>query len=339
MAATEKTRWVSSIRTGEKVSDVFVLAEKTLSTKKNGEPYLKVTLSDKTGSAKGVMWNRVDSVKASSGDHVFVTAAASEYRGELQLVIEHMQPADMDSLNPMDFLPVSERDTDAMLRRLVEIMEKIGDPHLRELLQAFFRDESFAEKFKHCPAAKHMHHAYIGGLLEHSLSMAILVERIAGHYAGVDMELLLAGAILHDIGKIEELSYSASIEYSDKGRLLGHITMGCIMITERIRTIPDFPEEKAQRLLHMIISHHGDREFGSPEIPMTIEAVLLNYIDEIDARVNGIREFIRQAEPLESWTGYHHLLQRRFYKKPGEKNTIPQTQTQIDESGFQTDET
>ena len=166
-----------------------------------------------------------------------------------------------------------------------------------------------------------MHHAYIGGLLEHTLSMALLVERIAGHYSGIDLELLLAGAIFHDIGKIHEFDYQLSIDYSDEGRLLSHIIIGIQMVDEKLKQVDQFPLEKERLLKHMIISHHGTREFGSPEPPKTLEAVLLNYIDEIDSKVNGIREFMASEEPGAGWTSYHKIFGRHFYKGKELKET------------------
>ena len=186
--------------------------------------------------------------------------------------------------------------------------------YLRELFEAFWHDEKFVNQFIHAPAAKQMHHAYIGGLLEHTLSMALLVDKIAGHYGGIDRDLLLAGAILHDIGKIREFEYNSKIDYSDEGRLVNHIVIGIQLIEEKLGVLNDFPKEHAILLKHMIISHHGSREFGSPEPPKTIEAVLLNYIDEIDSKVNGIRDYMAAEDPNETWTSYHRLLERHFYK-------------------------
>jgi 3'-5' exoribonuclease len=159
-----------------------------------------------------------------------------------------------------------------------------------------------------------MHHAYIGGLLEHTLSMTSLADKIAGHYSGINRDLLLSGAILHDIGKVDEFEYQFKIDYSDKGRLLNHIVIGLKMVDEKLSEIKYFPEDQVLLLKHLIVSHHGTREFGSPEPPKTIEAVLLNYIDEIDSKVNAIRDFIAAEDPDETWTSYHRLLERHFYK-------------------------
>jgi 3'-5' exoribonuclease len=161
-----------------------------------------------------------------------------------------------------------------------------------------------------------MHHAYIGGLLEHCLSMAVLADKIARHYSGIDRDRLLAGVVLHDIGKVREFDYEYAIDYSDEGRLLGHIAIGLEMIEEKIRDLPDFPEEERRLLQHMVVSHHGALEFGSPEPPKTMEAVLLHYIDEIDSKINGIREFLASQSPEEGWSPYHRILGRHFYRGP-----------------------
>jgi 3'-5' exoribonuclease len=189
------------------------------------------------------------------------------------------------------------------------------------LFSAFWADGDFVASFKRAPAAKYMHHAYLGGLLEHCLSMASLAEKLARHYSGIDADLLVAGAVLHDIGKIREFDCGVQIDYSDEGRLVSHIVIGVEMLNEKLRTLPSISPERAHLLKHMIISHHGVREFGSPEPPKTIEAVLLNYIDEIDAKVNGIRQFMAREDPDASWTSYHRLLGRHFYtgKAPAEE--------------------
>jgi len=311
-----KKLFIKDIRAGDLVDDVFVLSEKTMAQKRDGNNFLNITVSDNTGNIKGVIWDRVDDISAgtASGDFVQVQGTVSEYKGILQLVVKKMTSIPTDSVNPSDFLPATRRDIDKMFLRLLKITASLEAGHLKKLFEAFFNDTDFVRKFKNAPAAKKMHHAYIGGLLEHTLSMALLADRIAGHYSGVDRDLLLAGAILHDIGKIREFNYKYSIDYSDEGRLLSHIVIGIMMLDEKIEEVEDFPQDQAVLLRHMIVSHHGTREFGSPEPPKTIEAVLLNYIDEIDAKVNGIRDFMATEDPNESWTSYHRLLGRHFYR-------------------------
>lgn len=315
-----KSTFIKDIRAGDLVDDIFVLSEKTMAQKRDGNNFLNITVSDKTGNIKGVIWDRVDDISAgiASGDFVQVQGTVSEYKGILQLVVKKMASIPADSVNPSDFLPATRRDIDKMFLRLLKITASMEAEHLKKLFEAFFNDTDFVRKFKNAPAAKKMHHAYIGGLLEHTLSMALLADRIVEHYSGVDRDLLLAGAILHDIGKIREFNYKYSIDYSDEGRLLSHIVIGIMMLDEKLEEVEDFPQDQAVLLRHMIVSHHGTREFGSPEPPKTIEAVLLNYIDEIDSKVNGIRDFMTTEDPNESWTSYHRLLGRHFYRGKGD---------------------
>ncbi|MFC1798226.1 3'-5' exoribonuclease YhaM family protein [Thermodesulfobacteriota bacterium] len=311
-----KKQYVSEIKGGDSIDDVFVITDKVLSQKKDGNNYLNVTLSDRTGHIKGVMWDNVDQVIASglsAGDFVLVSGSVGEYRGNLQLVVKQMAACPADKLEFSDFLPQTRHSIDSMFERLVELTNAMESSHFKLLFRRFWEDEDFVRQFKNAPAAKNMHHAYIGGLLEHTLSMALLVERIAGHYSGVDMDLLLAGVILHDVGKTKEFEYGSRIDYSDKGRLLSHIVIGLELVEIKLQEIPDFPPEQALLLKHLIVSHHGSMEFGSPEPPKTIEAFLLNYIDEIDSKVNGIRDFISKEDPGESWSSYHRVLGRHFY--------------------------
>ena len=298
-----KKRFIADIRAGDIVDDIFVLFEKILSQKRDGKNFLNITLSDKTGMIKGVVWDDVDGITAgtTSGDFVHVNGHVGEYRGALQVVIKKMGSVPADRIDSADFLPQTPRDIEGMFDRLSRITDSIKTEYLKRLVEAFWKDEAFVRKFKTAPAAKKMHHAYIGGLLEHTLSMASLADKIAGHYSGVDRDLLIVGAIFHDIGKIDEFEYRFKIDYSDKGRLLNHIVIGLKMVDEKLSEIEQFPEDQALMLKHMIVSHHGAREFGSPEPPKIIEAVLLNYIDEIDSKVNGIRDFMASEDADDTW--------------------------------------
>ena len=309
-------RFVSELAPGSAIDDVFLLAERNMAHKKDGNPFLNVTLSDRTGQVKGVVWDQVDRILAAAaeGDFVHVRAQVGEYRGSLQLVVKDMVGVPAEEVDAADFLATTTRDVAKMMDRLQEMTGRMEDPHFKALFDAFWSDASFVAAFSRSPAAKQMHHAYIGGLLEHTLSMAVLAEMVGGHYSGVDRDMLLAGVILHDVGKIRELDCVSRIDYTDEGRLLSHIVIGLSMLDEKLRQVPDFPEIKAQLLKHMLVSHHGERAFGSPEPPKTIEAVLLNYIDEIDSRVNAIREFMNSETSDADWTPYHRLLERHFYK-------------------------
>jgi 3'-5' exoribonuclease len=313
--AMMKKQFAAELAAGDSIEDIFVLAEKNLALRRDGKPFVTVVLADRSGQIRGVMWDNVESAAAAAaGDFVRVQGAASEYRGVLQLVIRTMTTVPLSSVSPADYLPITSRDVEQMFNRLCALTESMGSPHLKALLLSFWSDAAFVEQFKCAPAAKAMHHAYIGGLLEHTLSMALLADRIAGHYSGLDRDMLLAGAVLHDIGKVRELSYTHRIDYTDEGRLLSHIVIGVEMVEAKIRCIEGFPPTTAALIKHMIVSHHGMREYGSPEPPKTIEAVVLNHVDEIDARINAIREFMAVEESGSAWTPYHRLMERHFYR-------------------------
>lgn len=311
-----KQAFVGNLKAGESVDDIFVLAEKNLAQKRDGANYLNITLADKSGQIKGVVWDNVDRIvqNVGSGDFVRAKGNISEYRGALQFVVKDMAICDPEEVDPANFLPATTRDVEKMFARLTEVTTSIEDPFLKRLFELFWQDDTFAARFKKAPAAKKMHHAYLGGLLEHTLSMVLLADRIAGHYSGLDRDLLVAGAVMHDIGKVDEFEYSSRIEYSDEGRLISHIVIAIQMLNEKLREFDAYPRERANLLKHMIVSHHGAREFGSPEPPKTIEAILLHFIDEIDSKVNGIREFMASEDPDQNWTAYHRLLERHFYK-------------------------
>lgn len=318
-----KKQFVNTLCVGDLIDDVFVLAEKSIGRKKNGDSFLNFSFADRTGDIRGVAWDNVEEINgaAVSGAFVRVTGAVSEYRGGLQVTVRGVVRCEVETVDPSDFLPVTARNPDRMFERLKRtVAECVRDPHIKRLLEAFWADEEFVRRFKTAPAAKKMHHAYIGGLLEHTLSMTVLAKEIARHYSGVNLDLLLAGVVLHDIGKTREFEYQFAIGYSDEGKLLTHIVIGCAMIDDKIRELPGFPSETALLVKHMVVSHHGSREYGSPEPPKLMEAVLLNQIDDIDAKMNGIREFIAGEDPNEPWTSYNRMLGRELYRgKPPEE--------------------
>ncbi len=337
-----KKTFVNTIKSGQAVDDIFVARDKQLAYKKDGEPYLTLSLVDRSGGMKAVAWDNVQAISKAfaAGDYVRVKGNAVEYRDTLQLVVRHLErldPARPPRLSPSasaqprgagrgesdsgqadvdarDFLPSTERDVDQMLDRLIQISKTVENQHLSRLLAAFFEDKTFVELFKTAPAAKRLHHAYLGGLLEHTLSIARLIQAVAGHYKGIDKDLLLTGGILHDIGKVYEFSYETHIDYSDAGRLLNHIVIGVEMLETKIATLNDFPENLALVLKHMIVSHHGTRDFGSPEPPKTLEAIMLYYLDELDAKVTGVRAFMDTEDLEASWTSYHRVFERFFFR-------------------------
>lgn len=311
-----KNKFVSDIVAGDTIDDIYLLGEKNIGRKRDGNSFLTLSLGDRSGQIRGVVWDNVDPIakNVGAGDFVRVSAAASEYRGVLQLVVRTMEPVAPEQVAAADFLPATDRDIEKMAARLRTVTDTISSPHLKRLMAAIWEDEALVQLLKRAPAAKNMHHAYLGGLLEHTLSMVLLADKIAAHYGGVDRDVLLVGAFIHDIGKVRELSYERRIDYTDEGRLLSHIVLGLEILEAKLQLIDDFPSELAALIKHMIVSHHGAREFGSPELPKTIEAVLLHSIDEMDARVNGIRQFMAAESSESTWTAYHRLLERHFYR-------------------------
>ncbi len=312
-----KNVYARDIRQGDKVSEVFLVAEKSMAYSQKGAPYLNLRLKDRTGELDGKVWDNAPEWDQAfkKGDFVQINARAVSYRNAVQLNVLGLRKLEESEVDPMDFLPVSEGDPEEMFAELMGFVEKIATPHLKALLMAFFRDESLVRRFKRAPAAKSFHHNTIGGLLEHTLSVTRLLERAADHYPGANRDLLITGGILHDIGKIHEFSYDRMVEYTDAGRLVGHIVMGVEMLDARIAGLPDFPEPTAMALRHLILSHHGVLEFGSPKRPKTLEALIVHHMDDLDAKVNALTTFI-EASPEEDsdWTPYHRLLERYIYK-------------------------
>jgi 3'-5' exoribonuclease len=301
---------------GQAIDDVFVVRQKRQAYKKDGDAYLSLVVADRSGSVNAVAWDNVAvlSKTFAAGDYVRILGAVGEYQDAPQLVVHSLQRMDPAQVEATDFIPATDRDVDRMLEQLVDVSRTVGNTYLSRLLNAFFEDHAFVDLLKKAPAAKKMHHAYLGGLLEHTLSVVLLIQAIASHYKGVDRDLLLTGGILHDIGKVHEFSYKSHIDYSDPGRLLNHIVIGVEMLKEKIDGLEDFPEDLALLLKHMIVSHHGTRDFGSPEPPMTLEAIILNYVDDLDAKVTAVRTFMEAEAPEATWTSYHRVLDRFFYK-------------------------
>ncbi len=326
-----KETFVNVLKAGESVDDAFVARDKQLAHKKNGDPYLSLSLVDRSGDIKAVIWDNVRAINKvfEAGDYVRVKGNVREYKDTLQVVVRHLERADPDHVDAKDFLPATDRDVNQMLDQLIQISKTVEDKHLSRLLAAFFADKTFVDLFKTAPAAKKMHHAYLGGLLEHTLSIVRLIQAVSTHYKGVDKNLLLTGGILHDIGKVYELSYETHIDYSDPGRLLNHIVIGVEMLEKRISRLHDFPQDLSVLLKHLIVSHHGTRDFGSPEPPKTLEAIILNYLDDMDAKVTGVRAFMDAESPDAAWTSYHRLMERFFFKgktgdsSPEQPNSLP----------------
>ncbi len=309
--------FVNEIKENDKVESIFLVKQKSISFTKAGNPYLNLTMIDKTGEVNGKVWEQAEKLAKlfQKDDFVKIKSTAVTYQNSLQLNISSIIPLSPSEIDITNFLPQAKNDIEQTFLKLKAIIEEVSNAHLKKLLDLFITDDQLIRLFKIAPAAKKMHHVYLGGLLEHTLSLSNLILQISKHYEGLNVDLLLTGGILHDIGKIHELTYSRSFDYSDSGRLIGHITLGVEMINEKIRLIPDFPQELAVELRHLIISHHGEYQYGSPKRPKTLEAFILYYLDDLDAKVEEIQSFIqREEENQTKCAGYHQMLERFIYK-------------------------
>jgi 3'-5' exoribonuclease len=299
-------------------SGLFLVQSKDVREGKTGRKYMSLTLMDRTGEIDARMWDNVESATLAfeRDDFVRVDGETQEYQGKRQLIVHKLKRASDEEVDPRDYLPASQRDAGEMFAELQAIIAGFCNPHLKALLETLFADEAIAAAYRAAPAAKSIHHAWLGGLQEHILSLCALAREIGEHYIArgypVDLDLLLAGVILHDLGKIEELKYDRSFAYSTPGQLLGHIIIGLRMVDEKLRGLPDFPPKLKLLLEHMILSHHGQLEFGSPKVPLFIEAMLLSQIDALDARMATMRASIEKDRDADAdWTGYNPALERQ----------------------------
>jgi len=327
--AAEKKLFINQISAGQQVDGLFLVKEMGLAETRNGKPYLFMTLMDRSGELPGRVWENAEKLmpECESGQLVFVAGQAQAYKGVLQLKIDNLRKADEQQLDYALFLPSVSRDIDEMAAQLSALVINVQDPYCRKLLLKFFSDSDFFNEFKMAPAAKIMHHAYIGGLLEHTLSVSRLAETVAGLYPGLDRDLLLAGALLHDIGKVKEFSFNSyPFDYTDKGRLVGHLVLGAEMVQERVNSITDFPDDLSSRIQHLVLSHHGRHEFGSPTLPMMSEAFVLNFLDDLDAKLNYLGRLEERApEDGYQWTDFQRPLDRFLFIKgrPHQENIEP----------------
>ena len=315
-------KFLKEYRDGESVDDVFLLADKQLRANRNADLYLLASLRDKTGMVSGLMWNVTEESVShiSTGDFVRARGKVQLYQGGLQMIVTHIDAVSANSVDPADFHPERNQDVEPMLNRVREILTGIDNPPLRSLMECFLIDETLVQSFSQAPAGIKAHHAYQGGLLEHSLNMMEVALRIADLYPAADIGLVLAGIFLHDLGKVRELGYEASFVYTDEGQLLGHMSIAVEMLTEKIGDTEKlsgepFPPETALRLKHIILSHHGTYEFGSSRLPMTPEAVIVHYLDNLDAKVHEFTRAIDDDPNAEShWTPFFPRLNRKLFK-------------------------
>jgi len=303
-------------RENREITGFFVAGFKQVRTGRDGGRYFALTLCDRTGQVEARMWETDVAGEFEAGDVVKVLGDVSRFNEKLQIKVKKIRRAEASEYALSDFVPQSQRDIAEMWAELEGWVASFRDPDLKGLLEAFLHDEAMAAALKQAPAAKGLHHAWIGGLLEHILSLMGLCELAAQHYPEVNRDLLLTGAVLHDIGKLRELSWGTSFDYTLEGQLLGHITIGIGMIEAKIATIPNFPAAKRLLVEHLVLSHHGEYEFGSPKLPMTAEAIVLHYLDNLDAKMQTVRSELAKAEangrPGDEMTEWVRPLERQL---------------------------
>lgn len=311
-----KSQYVEELRSGQTVKEIFVLSKKSIKDKKDGGSYAVLEFTDRSGSIEGIAWdNVVESVNIlSTGDFVFVVGNVNEYNERLQIVVSSIKPVSENETEPKDFLPQTDEDISQVFEEINNFRSKVQNKYLKQLLDDFFDDKELIEKFKRAPAAKRIHHAYLGGLLVHTRNVLKLADGMKTVYETLDLDLLITAGILHDIGKIYEYTYARKLDFSTQGRLLGHIVIGYELVAERIKHIADFPGSLRFMLLHMILSHHGEYEWGSPRRPNFLEALVLHFIDNLDSKVEIMMSERKKNKGREKeWSDYHPYLEREIY--------------------------
>jgi len=325
---TSKKQFISDLGAGAKADSIFMVAKKQVRKKKNGDDYCAVTLQDKEGSIEGVLWTEIyrSAGNFTEGDLVSVEGDVKEYKGSKQLVVSSIKKIEnKEDIEYSDYIKTSRRDIDEMFAGIKEYAARIKNPHLKKLIDLYFEDKEFVKDFKNATAALRYHHAFKGGLLEHTLAVTEICDAISRVYHNLNYDLLISGAILHDIGKIREYKTLATTEVTDEGKLLGHITIGYGWVLEKIKQINDFPQELRDRLLHIILSHHGQKEFGSPKRPKILEAFIVYYVDHMDADIGGYNIILEENKSGSDWSDYVKNFKRSVFLKklelPGDEDS------------------
>ena len=309
------------------ITSCFVVASKQVKPKKNGEPYLALTLADRTGQIEAKMWDNVEEFLDAfeQDDFLKVKGLINKYKNRYQLTIHKLRKLGEAEIDYTDYLPKTTKDIGELWRTLADFVATFQNPHLKALVESFMSDPEIAERYRNAPAAKTLHHAYIGGLLDHVVSLFRSCDLMCRNYPQINRDLLLTGAFLHDIGKIYELTYNRSFSYTTRGQLLGHMIIELEMLQAKLGKFPDFPPELKTLLEHLIISHHGQYDFGSPKLPMFPEALMLHYLDDLDSKMESMRaHYAREHEMEGPWTSYNASLgrplldSRKFLEKPSE---------------------
>ena len=311
-----KTPLVSDISTEQNITTFFLVCEKELRNTREGKPYLRLELGDRSGTIEARMWDQFETAAKgiNRDDFVKVQARVEIYKNRPQLSVMQVRLAKPEEIDLADFLPQTKADVAKMYAQLLEYAESISNPWLKRLTTGILSDPAIAARYKRAPAAKVMHHAYLGGLLEHVVSLCGLAKQVAAHYPELDLDLVLTAAILHDVGKLDELCYERAIGYTVEGQLLGHIVMEIETVSNAMNAIEGFPPNLKTVVQHLLISHHGEYEFGSPKLPMIREALVFHYLDDLDSKLAAARAALEADTGDPEWSAYSGALGRKFLR-------------------------
>ncbi len=310
-------KYIANLREGDRLNDIYLCKHRQSAVTKNGKAYENVILQDKTGTIDAKIWdpnsNGIDDFDTM--DYIDVVGDVNNFQGSLQVSIKRVRRVSEGEYDPADYLPVSEKNVDDMFTELLGILGTIKNTYLKQLNDMYFgKNESFQKAFKFHSAAKAVHHGFVGGLLEHTLSVVKMCDYYCSCYPELNRDLLLTAAAFHDVGKLKEISTFPENDYTDDGQLLGHIYMGAELVRASIRRIPDFPKKLNSELCHCILAHHGELEYGSPKKPALMEAMALNMADNTDAKMESFREALKSAGENEGWLGYNRLFESNIRK-------------------------
>lgn len=303
--------YINELRDGEMISEVYLCKNKVVAKTKAGKSYYSMQLQDKTGIIDAKVWELNNAIAHFEPmNYIRVDAQVTSFNGALQLNVKRVRVADAGEFEPADYMPCSGKDIEGMYKELLDIINSVSDANLNKLLKCFFVDDAeFVKRFKNHSAAKSIHHGFIGGLLEHTLSVAKLCVYLADNYPVIKRDLLVSAAIFHDIGKIDELSAFPENDYTDEGQLVGHIVMGTMMVGEKMKQIDGFPVTLGNELKHCILAHHGELEYGSPKKPALIEALALAHADNLDAKLQTFKEVLDDNKDKADWLGYNKMFE------------------------------
>jgi 3'-5' exoribonuclease len=315
-ALLTKEFFVADLRPRDMVRTTFLVQTKNVLLNKNGRPYLAMTLRDRTGAVDTRVWESAEEIgeAVAEGDIVAVFGKAHQFQNRLQLVVDQLIRVPIDNVCMDDYLPATSSSTEQLYGELLEVFRALDCPWTRQLALSLLEDPEIASRYRICPAAKTIHHAYLGGLLEHSLQVIRLVNAVAPLYPQLNKNLLVFGAAFHDFGKIFELSYDGPFGYTDEGKLVGHIAIGVTLVDRKIQGISGFPKDLEWQLKHLILSHHGKLEYGSPKLPVTLEALMLHSLDDMDSRLQSVQSLIDSEKGEGRWTSLHRAYNQSYYK-------------------------